>query len=84
MCAENRVYKGLDDEEFAFLEGIQEKAHQRDQKRWIEEAEHIKQFRISNLVTIVLSELVLFMFMFVWLLLDFLTAQPTPHLTRSR
>ncbi len=61
-CAENRVYKGLDDEEFAFLEEIQEKAHQRDQKRWIEEAEHIKQFRISSLVTIMLLGRVLFIF----------------------
>ena len=41
------IYKGLDDDEAAFLEKIAAEAEQKDQNRWLEEAEQIKKFRIS-------------------------------------
>ena len=50
---ENLVYKGLDDDEFEFLEKVAKRAQEADRNRWIAEAAEIKKFRISTVYVVI-------------------------------
>lgn len=47
MCAENQIYKGLDDDESTFLNFVAERQAEMEAQQFAEEMEQIKEYRIS-------------------------------------